>query len=298
MSTTIDALSVVILTHNRTAELCRTIDHVRALPERPSIVVVDNASIDATTSIVRARFPDVKLLSLKRNIGAAARNLGVQAVETRYVAFCDDDTWWEPGALSEAVALLDAHPDLAILSARVLVGPGESEDPTCTAMASSPLPRGNLPGPALLGFLAGAAVIRRRAFLEVGGYEPKFFIGGEESLLALDLAARGWRLAYASQLTVHHYPCLQRDANGRNKFLIRNALWVAWMRLPWPMLARQSYRTLRSAYRARVLIAGLFGALGELGWVIRRRSVIPPEVERLFRLLTDELSPPRRRRND
>ena len=59
------------------------------------------------------------------------------------------------------------------------------------------------------------------------------------------------------------------------------------------MLARQSYRILRSAYRTEVLIAGLFGAPRELGWVIRRRNVIPSEVKRLFRLLAVDFSPTR-----
>jgi hypothetical protein len=42
------------------------------------------------------------------------------------------------------------------------------------------------------------------------------------------------------------------------------------------------------------LIAGLFGALRELGWVIRKRNVIPSEVERLFGLLANDFSPTRR----
>jgi len=50
----------------------------------------------------------------------------------------------------------------------------------------------------------------------------------------------------------------------------------------------------RSAYRTEVLIASLFGALRELGWVIRKRNVVPSEVERLYRLLADDFSPTRR----
>lgn len=281
----IDCLSVLILTHNRAAELLRTVERMLALPERPAIVIVDNGSTDSTAALIGKHFPEVKLVSLERNIGAAARNIGVLAVATPYIAFCDDDTWWEGGALAHAAALLDAHPDVAVLSARVLVGAEQKEDPTCGVMARSPLPKSGLPGPALLGFLAGAAVVRRRAFLDAGGYEPRFFIGGEEALLTLDLAARGWKLAYVPQLTVHHYLSLQRDAGARKKLLVRNALWVAWMRLPLPLLLRQSARILHAAYRDKVLSAGFFGALRELAWVVRERKVIPREVERCYRML-------------
>jgi GT2 family glycosyltransferase len=280
----ISSLAVVVLTHNRAAELQRTLEHMLALPENPAIVVVDNASTDATRALVGEQFPAVRLLALDSNIGAAARNVGVREVDTPYVCFCDDDGWWAPGALRHAVALLEAHPDVAVVCARVVVGAEEREDPTCALMASSPLPNGDLPGPAVLGFLAGAAVVRREAFLLAGGYEQKFFIGGEEALLALDLVGHGWRMMYAPQLLVHHFPSPMRDRAARRKVMARNALWVAWMRLPLALLLRETGRILRGAVRDRAS-GGVWQALRELPWALRRRKVISPEVARLYRML-------------
>lgn len=280
-----ELLSVVVLTHNRSAELQRTLEHMLALPERPTIVVVDNASFDFTSTLVRTHFPEVTLISLRENIGAAARNIGVQRVSTPYVAFCDDDTWWEKGALEKAVELLETYPDIAVLCARVLIGPEKIEDQTCIDMARSPLPTEHLPGPALLGFLAGASVVRRQAFIDAGGYEPKFFIGGEEELLTLDLAAKGWHIVYASELIVYHYPSVQRNMYGRKKILVRNALWVTWMRLPFMLALHETYRILRCAYRDHVFSAGFFAAMRALPWVLKRRHVLPPEVIHLYRKL-------------
>ena len=281
-------IALVILTYNRAAELRRTLERMLALPHAPAIVVVDNASRDGTAQMLRQRFPQVRLISLPANIGAAARNAGVAAVDAPYIAFSDDDTWWASGALEQAVALMDAHADVAVLCARVLVGEQEREDPTCSAMADSPLPRDGLPGPALLGFLAGASVIRRSAFLQAGGYEPRFFIGGEESLLALDMAAHGWRLCYVPALKVHHHPSSLRDGATRRRCLLRNALWICWMRLPLMLALRESLRLLRKARRERrerVMIAGLLAALRGLPWALRRRRVLPPAVLRLYRRL-------------
>jgi GT2 family glycosyltransferase len=280
----ISRIAVVILTHNRATELRRTLQCMLSLPLVPAIVVVDNGSTDHTAAMLRADFPQVHYVRLPVNIGAAARNVGVAQLDTPYVAFCDDDTWWAEGALESAVALLDAHPDVAVLCARVLVGSEQREDATCTAMAMSPLPGKGLPGPALLGFLAGASVVRRSAFLQVGGYEPRLFIGGEEGLLALDLAARGWRLAYVAALTVHHHPSAQRDGAGRRKLLLRNALWIRWMRLPVKVAACQSWHLLRTS-RRDIRLAGLFAALRGLPWVIRRRKVVPPAVVHWYRAL-------------
>src|SRR5206468_1912268 len=83
-------------------------------------------------------------------------------------------------------------PRMALLAARVLVGPAAVIDPTCEAMARSPLPpRADSPGPSILGFLACGAVVRRSAFLAVGGFAGRFGVGGGEELLGIDLALAG-----------------------------------------------------------------------------------------------------------
>ena len=278
-------LSVVILTYNRAAELQRTLEHMLALPEKPAIVVVDNASADSTAALVRERFPGVTLISMETNIGAAARNIGVQQVQTPYVAFADDDSWWAPGSLDEAVRVLDAHPRIAALCARILLGEEEQEDPVCGVMASSPLSAAGLPGPALLGFIACAVVFRRAAYLEAGGYEPKFFVGGEEELLTLDLVASGWSVVYMPDLTVHHYPSPQRDNPGRQKIVIRNALWVAWLRLPLMRAMEETWRIYRSAIDHRTFKHALLSALNELPWVVAKRRVLPDKVQLLYQKL-------------
>lgn len=278
-------IAIVVLTYNRAAELRRTLESLLTLPVPPTIVVVDNGSSDGTAAMMQDCFPLIRYLRQQDNLGAAARNAGVQAIDTPYVAFCDDDTWWAPGALEQAVMLLDRHPEVAVLCARVLVGEDECEDPTCAAMAASPLPGDNLPGPALLGFLAGASVMRRHAFLKAGGYEPRLFIGGEEGLLALDFAARGWKMAYVPSLVVHHYPSSLRDGTLRKRHLARNALWISWLRLPWPPAMRQTVRILRDARADGFMWAVLCDALRGLPWVMRRRHAVPPSVARLHSLL-------------
>jgi GT2 family glycosyltransferase len=278
-------LTVVILTHQRPAELRRTLLHTVGLDTPPPVVVVDNGTGDGTRAMLAADFPAVRLIAMPRNLGAAARNAGVLGASTPYIAFCDDDTWWAEGALDAAVTLLDAHPALAVLCARVLVGPDQKEDPTCAAMAASPFPRDGLPGPALLGFLAGACVVRRCAFLEAGGYEPRFLIGGEEALLSLDLLAHGWRISYAPQRTVHHHPSGQRDSALRLRLLRRNALWLAGLRLPARMMLADSAGACMAALRSRGDALALLDALRGLPWVLGRRRVIPAPLAGMAALL-------------
>ncbi|MEU8249160.1 glycosyltransferase [Nonomuraea sp. NPDC048916] len=72
--------------------------------------MVDNGSTDVTVCFVQRHFPHVRVVEAGCNLGAPARNLGVELAETPYVAFADDDSWWAAGALELAAHLLDAHP--------------------------------------------------------------------------------------------------------------------------------------------------------------------------------------------
>lgn len=54
--------------------------------------------------------------------------------------------------------------------------------------------------------------------------------GGEERLLALDLARAGWGLAYAEDVVAHHHPSPWRQPELRRRRMVRNDLWTAWAR--------------------------------------------------------------------
>jgi GT2 family glycosyltransferase len=210
-----DRVTVVVITQNRRPELVRTLQRLTALPEQPPVIVVDNASADGSAQAAAA-FPGVSVIAAARNLGAPGRNLAVERMSTPYVAFCDDDTWWEPGALGRAADLLDACPRLASVTGRILVEPGGTEDPITPELRHSPVPGpGWLPGPALLSILAGASMLRVTAFAEAGGFSPRLWLGGEEELLSLDLAAAGWWMCWAEDVVVHHAASAVRDPRRR-----------------------------------------------------------------------------------
>jgi GT2 family glycosyltransferase len=279
-------VAVVVITHQRRDELLLALRRLLELPERPHVVVVDNGSTDGTAEAVRTRFPQVELIASPVNLGAVGRNLGVARVGTPYVAFCDDDTWWEPGSLGVAADVLDAHPRLAVVTARIMVQPAGTEDPIVPELHDSPVRGADwLPGPALGSFLAGASVVRRSAFLEVGGFSERLWLGGEEELMAGDLAARGWELCYLAALTVHHQASRARDPHRRRRDGIRNTLWTTWLRRPLRPAVRRTVELLRTVPRDRVTAQGLLAAVAGIPWVVRERRVLPPHVEARFAAL-------------
>ena len=266
-----DEVTIVVATRNRADRLRETFPHHRA-----RTILVDNASDQPPP-----QFPGVELVQLPTNRGAAARNVGVERARTPFVAFADDDSYWTPGALARAAELLREHPRAALLSARVLVGPEQREDPVCAMMAAAPL--GTPPGaagPSILGFLACAVIVRRDAFRAAGGFQPRLFVYGEEALLAMDLVAAGHELSYVDELTVRHLPQpAGRDNGVRARIETRNRVLTALLRRPPAVVAR----TLIAA--ARENPRGAAEAVRQVRWALRHRRPLPPEVEADLRLL-------------
>jgi GT2 family glycosyltransferase len=275
-------VTIVVATRNRRSQLLATLPKHEA-----QVIVIDNGSTDDTTPAVRRHHPDVRLIRLEANTGAAARNIGAELATTPYVAFADDDSYWDTGALRQACQILDAHPRAALLAASVSVGNDRRADPICAAMAAAPIGRApDMPGPSVLGFLACAAVVRRDAFLSAGGFNPRLHFGGEEALLAMDLAASGWGLAYVPSLVVRHLPSPEgRQPSARRRREARNRLLTTWLRRP----VRVGLREARSAMATPERRAGLRDAIVQVAWVLRHRRALPANIEEA--LLTLERHP-------
>ena len=273
-----ELVTTVVMTRDRRDQLLASLPRHQA-----PLIVVDNGSTDGSLEAIGACRPDAQVISVGRNLGACARNLGVEQARTPYVAFADDDSWWAPGALRQAVRVLSAHPEVAVLVASVLVGPEERPDPINAMLTHSPLPdRPGLPGRPVLGFLACAAVVRRDAFLAAGGFDDVVFFFGEETRLALDLATKGWALQHLPDLVVHHHPAPGRADNAGKPLLAdRNDLLTAVMRRPWRVVGGTAFALLRSPDRWPALVA----AARRTPRALRRRRQVPDDVEAQLRLL-------------
>ncbi|MGX6449871.1 glycosyltransferase family 2 protein, partial [Patulibacter sp. S7RM1-6] len=263
--------TVVIAARNGRHQLERTLGELAALPERPPVIVVDDASDDGTTAWIRATHPDVGVVRLRERRGPVARNAGVRLARTPYVAFADADSWWAPGALDAAADLFDAHPRLGLVTARILVGEEGRVDPICAEMAASPLPWDpDLPGHALVSFMGGASAVRRAAFVDVGGFEERLVVGGEEELVGTELVVAGWAMRYVPALVVHHHP--EGERRGEVRALgLRNALWFLWRRRPWPTALSWTAHLVRASGPRPETVRGVALALRGLPWALATR---------------------------
>jgi GT2 family glycosyltransferase len=271
-------VTIVIASRNRWPDLQMSLPRHHA-----AAILVDNGSTDGTAELVRTHFPHITVVAVEKNLGSSARNLGVELASTPYVAFSDDDSWWEPGALTRASTLFAAHPSVGLIAARILVGSAQRLDPTCSMMMASPLGhRDGLPGPSVLGFVACGAVVRRDAFLAAGGFDDIIFFRGEEERLALDLAALGWDQVYVDDVVAHHFPSPARDRNAAAVKQARNRILTAVLRRPWRIVGDHVVHALRGEKVDRL---GLVRAIPMLPRAVAYRRRLPQEVERARCLL-------------
>ena len=187
-----------------------------ALPAgwRGSAVLVENASPLVTSTAARellARgYPSARrvVLRLPRNRGfGQAMNLALAECEGEFAALVNSDGRPDADMFAELVAGLEAHPD-AVWAAPAVHGPGEADDDGATRSVEE------LPGTAL--------VLRRRAFLALGGFDPLFFFYGEDYDASRRIRNAGGVLLRVPSVSFDH----GKDARSRRGQALRD-FWYA-----------------------------------------------------------------------
>ena len=122
-------LSIVIASYNARADLERCLEslHAPAPSISHEIVVVDNQSTDGSAAVAR-RWPEVQIIEAGSNLGfAGANNLGIRASTGRALLLLNSDTIVPPGTIDRLAAVLDQHPDAAVVGPRLVDGSGRAE---------------------------------------------------------------------------------------------------------------------------------------------------------------------------
>ncbi len=167
-------VSIIIPTFNRAQLLPRAVASAFAAGENPEVIIVDDASTDATPEICR-NLRDVRIIRHDRNQGlGAARNTGIRASRGQYIALLDDDDRRMPDSLAPQVDALEANPEAALCYGRVFLGDCATGE-TTNELIPKELPRGDLFWKLLRGnFIPALSVLLRREPLFAAGlFHPR-----------------------------------------------------------------------------------------------------------------------------
>jgi N-acetylglucosaminyl-diphospho-decaprenol L-rhamnosyltransferase len=263
-------VTAVLVSHDSAGLLPACLDALTA--EGVAIVVVDNASRDASAALAEAR--GAAVIRLSRNEGyGRANNAGIAAASTEFVLVCNPDAVPDPGSMAALVAAADRYPDAGLLAPRIVEPDGRFFfQPRSLLAPYLTNPGGHLAlpeGDACAPFLSGACfLIRRELALALGGFDPAIFLFYEDD----DLCRR---IADAGHALVHVHDAVVRHARGASSApepgrIFRSRWHQAWSRayvsrkygLPDPapgMAAVNTLKTLLSALTFRRALVERYG---------------------------------------
>jgi GT2 family glycosyltransferase len=218
-----DDVSVVVVTYNALPWVERCLDSVRGY----ETVVVDNGSTDGTVELVRARFPDVRLIEQENRGMGGGNNTGMRAAGGRYFFLLNSDAWAVGDAVETLARYADEHPEAAVVGPRLRNPDGTLQrsvrgDPTAWRLATEYLfirklaPRSSRLNPLYVGgfdhdetraveWLQGAALlVRRDAADAVGLFDEDFFMFSEETDWLYRFRQAGWQVVFHPEAEVVH----------------------------------------------------------------------------------------------
>jgi GT2 family glycosyltransferase len=218
---------VVLTTGTRPAQVAAAVASLQANGCCATVVVVSNGA----GGEVLGRDTGAVVVESATNLGIpGGRDLGLRHTSSALVGFLDDDAELRTSAQTVLDAFA-ADPALGAVSLRLVDEHGTSNS------RHVPRPGGRgaaLPGPVTT-FLGGASVIRRGAYLQVGGYFDALHYGHEELELGWRLIDAGWGIRYLPDVVVFH-PRTDIGRHDTGWFMTgRNRVWVARRTLPWPI---------------------------------------------------------------
>lgn len=246
-------VSALILSRNRPARLRACLRSVLAQEYAPLEVVVLANGCAETASIVRAEFPQVRLIELPENIGCTrGRNRIVEAAAGELVLFLDDDGELRAtDIVSKCVAAAERDPRVGVVSMGLLNA--VTDEPTGWRRTLGRLPYACYHA----SFAGGACLMRRRAFAQAGGYPDAFTGFGEEFDLTVRLYAAGWAVLHFPDVSFHHH-VEKTDDEWRRQVSegYAHLQFTIWRLFPWPWWAFASAKALATQLWVDVRLHG------------------------------------------
>jgi N-acetylglucosaminyl-diphospho-decaprenol L-rhamnosyltransferase len=219
-------LSIIIVNYNTCALLDNCLRSIFAESGAElEIIVVDNGSTDGSLSMVKTKYPYVKLIENNNNLGfAKANNQGFKVCTGQYVMYLNSDTIVKPLALEKIISFMKAHPEADLMGPRLL-----NEDGSLQVSALK-LPNVlNSLGDLLFGFfhnsglnkitsfydgyeetrpvgwISGACVVATGAAMEkLGGWDENIFMYSEDVLLGVQAHRLGLQVWYYPEAKIIH----------------------------------------------------------------------------------------------
>ncbi len=244
------------------------------------VIVVDNASSDGSADAIAAELPGVKLVALEENVGfARANNLASGHATGEYLLLLNPDTEVLDRAVEELVAFADAHPEASVWGGRTLFADRSLNRGSCWGAPTpwslfchgsglaSLFRHSRLFDPESLGrwprdterdvdVVSGCfLLVRRTTWTELGGFDPAFFMYGEDA----DLCLRAGRCRVTPRAAIVHHGGASEPVRADKMVRLFSAKALLFKKHWSRASARFGVRMLDAWAFTRMAAFGLFG---------------------------------------
>ena len=294
-------ITVVIVSWNSGIILNKCLESLNSQTYKKfEVIIVDNGSSDGSVDGLEQKqenlFIRVERLWLNHGF-AAANNMGARLARGHWLALLNADAFPEPDWLENLIQAVEEYPEFASFSSRqiqankpeLLDGTGDSYHVSGVAWRRNiddPTNQFGLNLEEIFSPCAAAALYRRDAFLEVGGFDEDYFSYFEDVDLGFRLRLYGYRALYVPDAIVHHVGSASLGMNSDFSLYHshRNLVWTFFKNMPtrlfWKYLLAHIFANLVYMFyytitgRGLVLWRAKWDAIFSLPSILRKRREI------------------------
>lgn len=263
-------VSVIIPSWNGASLLPACLNSLRAQTFQDfEVLVVDNASADDTTALVRRNYQDVRLITLTVNRGfTGAVNTGIAQSQGPLIALLNQDVEAAPHWLEEIVRAAHTHPEAGAIACKIMLydhrdhfhsaGDGYRRDgiPVNRGVWQKDVGQYDTECP-VFAACGGAAAYRRHVLDQIGWFDESFFMYCEDVDLAWRQQLAGWSTIYTPRAIAFHRLSASGGGVTASYYTGRNTIYVIVKNVPgpllqkyWPAMVAAQWRIFRDAVRA------------------------------------------------
>ena len=238
-------LSIITINYNRQKDTCELIGTLPLEDKSIEVIVIDNASAQDEATIIKERFPQVKVIRSKENLGfAGGNNLGIKAAQGKYLFFLNNDILLKPQAsdFRPLIARLKSSPKIGIVCPKIKFSWGNQLIQFASYTPLSPITmrnkaigcgevdHGQFDTPHPTPYAHGAAMMIKREVIEKAGLMPEcYFLYYEELDWSMMIRHAGYEIWYEPTCTVFHKESQTTGQNSplRTYYITRNRLLFA-----------------------------------------------------------------------
>jgi len=238
-------LSIITINYNGQKDTCELIESLPLEDKSIEVIVVDNASAQDEATIIEERYPQVKIIRSKKNLGfAGGNNLGIKAAKGKYLFFLNNDTLLKPQTsdIRSLISRLETSPKIGMVCPKIrftwgnqlIQFAGYTPLTPITmrnkAIGCGEVDHGQFDTPHLTPYAHGAAMMIKREVIEKAGLLPEcYFLYYEELDWSMMIRHVGYDIWYEPACTVFHKESQTTGQNSplRTYYITRNRLLFA-----------------------------------------------------------------------